>query len=416
MPDDDPARAVDILIVGGGMAGSALAANLAAAGMSVLIVEAESQVGYHSTGRSAAVFSQTYGGPIVRSLSTASRGFFFDPPAGFADQPLVRPRGQLHVADATSEASLEAFADQADIAAVTRRLSSRETADLVPVLRPDHAVLGLLEPDARDIDVHGLQQGFLKKFRAAGGRMRLDTRVTGLQRRSGGWNVQTSNGDLRAGIVVNAAGGWAGEVARLAGAGDLHLQPCRRTAILVPAPAGFDPTSWPFVMDAAHSFYFKPDAGALLVSPADETPVAPCDAQADELDVAITVDRLERATSIHVRRVTHRWAGLRTFARDREPVVGFDPAVEGFFWLAALGGYGIQTAPAVAELAAGLVVAGEIGSRFSDVGLSAESLSPARFAVDGEQDLAAGGRDLGPGKSAGRSRGLGDGANARQCS
>ena len=381
MPDDPLDRAADVLIIGGGMAGGALAANLAGAGRSVVIVETESHVGYHATGRSAAVFSQTYGGSVVRALSTASRAFFFDPPAGFADQPLVRPRGQLHVADAASEANLDAFAGQADIAAVTRRLSASAVRDLSPVLRPDRVACGLLEPDARDIDVDGLQQAYLRRFRVNGGGLRLGAKVTGLQRREGGWDVQTSRGDLRAEVVVNAAGAWAGEVAALAGAGGLDLQPRRRTAILIDAPGGFDTVAWPFVMDAAETFYFKPDAGALLVSPADETPTPPCDAQAEELDVAIAVDRLERATSIQVRRVTHRWAGLRTFAPDREPVIGFDPTVDGFFWLAALGGYGIQTAPAVGELAAGLMTSGEIGSRFTDAGLGQDSLSPARFAA-----------------------------------
>lgn len=388
MTDSPMTQAVDVLIVGGGMAGSALAASLADTGRSVVIVEAESHVGYHATGRSAAIFSQTYGGPVVRALSTASRSFFFAPPTGFADEPLVTPRGELHVADAAGEARLEDHARQADIAAVTRRLSASAVMELAPVLRPERVVSGLLEPDACDIDVHGLQQAYLRKFRASGGRLVLDVKVTGLQRCAGGWRVQTSRGDFRAEIVVNASGAWAGEVAALAGAGALHLQPCRRTAILVPAPDGFDTDSWPFVIDAAETFYFKPDAGALLVSPADETPAPPCDAQADELDVAIAVDRLEQATTIEVRRVTHRWAGLRTFAPDREPVIGFDPLVDGFFWLAALGGYGIQTAPAVSELAADLVTSGEIGSRFTDLGLGRTDLSPERFVACHEQGRA----------------------------
>lgn len=389
MPNDPPNQVVDVLIVGGGMAGSALAANLAGAGRSVVVVEAESHVGYHATGRSAAVFSETYGGRVVRALSAASRGFFLTPPAGFAEQPLVSPRGQLHVADAASMTKLEDLAREPDIAAVTQHLSASAVLDLAPVLRPERVVSGLLEAGARDIDVDGLQQAFLRRFRAAGGRLMLDAKVTGLQSRAGGWDIQTSRGEFRAELVVNAAGAWAGEVAALAGAGGLELQPRRRTAILIDAPAGFDTAAWPFVMDAAETFYFKPDAGALLVSPADETPSPPCDAQAEELDVAIAVDRLEQATSIQVRRVTHRWAGLRTFVADQEPVIGFDPAVDGFFWLAALGGYGIQTAPAVGELAAGLLTSGAIGSRFADFGLNAADLSPARFAAVRERGAVA---------------------------
>jgi len=379
MPEGSLDQAVDILVIGAGMAGSSLAANIAGGGRSVMVVEAEGHVGYHATGRSAAVFSETYGGPVIRALSAASRDFFLDPPAGFADHPLVSPRGQLHVADAASEAKLDDFARSPDIAAVTRRLSASAVGELAPVLRPEAVTSGLLEPGARDIDVDGLQQAYLRKFRAAGGRLALDAKVTGLQRDVRGWRVQTTRGDFQAGLVVNAAGAWAGVVAALAGASALDLQPRRRTAILIDAPDGFDTAAWPFVMDAAETFYFKPDAGALLVSPADETPTPPCDAQADELDVAIAVDRLEQATLIQVRRVRHRWAGLRTFVADRAPVVGFDPALDGFFWLAALGGYGIQTAPAVGELAAGLVTSGEIGSRFTDFGLRLTDLSPARF-------------------------------------
>jgi D-arginine dehydrogenase len=380
MREAAPAGSADVVVIGGGMAGSSLGASLAAAGRSVVILEAESHVGFHATGRSAAVFSQTYGGPVVRALSAASRSFFHEPPAGFTDQPLISRRGQLHVADAEGMEKLETLARQTDIAAVTRRLSRGEALGLAPVLRPEAALQALFEPDARDIDVDALQQAYLRRFRATGGRLVLDARVIGLQRHGGGWGVQTPRGELHAEVVVNAAGAWAGEIAAMADAAALDLQPCRRTAILIDAPAGFDTAAWPFVMDAAETFYFKPDAGALLVSPADETPTAPCDAQPEEIDVAIAVDRLERATILEVRRVTHRWAGLRTFAADRAPVVGFDAARDGFFWLAALGGYGIQTAPAVGELAAGLLTTGEIGSRFIDLGLSHASLSPARFA------------------------------------
>jgi D-arginine dehydrogenase len=381
MTDDLAATAVDVLIVGAGMAGCALAAHLAGAGRSVALVEAESHVGYHSTGRSAAVFSQTYGGPVIRALSSASRDAFLDPPAGFADQPLTRPRGQLYVADAASQAALDAFGRQADVAAVTRRLSGAQARALAPVLRPEAVVAGLFEPGARDIDVDGVQQAYLRKVRAAGGRLLLDAKVTGLDHGPSGWRVRTSRGELRSEIVVNAAGAWSGEVAALAGACALDLQPRQRTAILVDAPDGFDIASWPFVVDAAERFYFKPDAGALLVSPADETPVPPSDAQPEEMDVAVAVDRLEQATTIQVRRVRHRWAGLRTFAPDRAPVIGFDPAAPGFFWLAALGGYGIQTAPAVGELAAGLLTSGEMGARFTDLGIGPADLAPARFAI-----------------------------------
>jgi D-arginine dehydrogenase len=205
-------------------------------------------------------------------------------------------------------------------------------------------------------------------------------RVAGLAPRAGGgWRVATAAGDFEGEVLVNAAGAWAGEIGRLAGLGDLGLQPLRRTAVRVEPRMRDGLAGWPFVVDVDERFYFKPDAGALLISPGDETPSAPCDAQADELDVAYAVQAFEDVTTEQVRRVAHRWAGLRTFAPDRVPVVGLDPRAEGFFWLAGQGGYGIQTSPAMGQAAAGLLTEGRLANCLREEGVTEAALSPARL-------------------------------------
>jgi len=375
----------DVLVIGGGMAGAAVAAELAGGDRRIIVLERESQAGLHATGRSAAVFSETYGGRAVRALTRASRAFYLAPPTGFADHALVTPRGSMHIANADTLAALVRFAGLPDVAAVTRPLTAAETAALCPILRPEQALGGLLEPEARDIEVHGLHYAYLRKLRQCGGQLRLDAAVLSLSRATGVWRAETAAGTFEAPVIVNAAGAWAGEVAKLAGATSIEIEPRRRTAVLVDPPADVDVRGWPFVIDTAESFYFKPDAGKLLLSAADETLSPPCDAQAEEIDVAIAIDRVQTATTLDVRRVKHRWAGLRTFVRDRAPVIGFDPKADGFFWLAALGGYGIQTAPAVGRLAADLIKTGRMNARLEDAGLAMSDLSVARLALSEAQ-------------------------------
>jgi D-arginine dehydrogenase len=237
----------------------------------------------------------------------------------------------------------------------------------------------LLERGPADLDVHELHQGYLRLFKARGGVVVTDARVAAVERQPDGWIVVTPRQQLRAAIVVNAAGAWAGEIGKLAGARDIGLQPLRRSAVMVDAPAALEVASWPMLMDVDETFYLKPDAGQLLLSPADETPSVPCDAQPDELDIAMAVDRLEQATTLEVKRVRRKWAGLRSFVRDRSPVVGYDPSQPGFFWMAALGGYGIQTAPALSALAAALVLGRAIDPRITDFGVDPTALSPARL-------------------------------------
>ncbi len=227
--------------------------------------------------------------------------------------------------------------------------------------------------------MHGLHQGYLRLLKARGGQVATNAEVIGLERNGGTWSVSTRTGQLRAAIVVNAAGAWAGELGRLAGAHEIHLQPRRRTAVLIDLPAAKASETWPLVMDAEEQFYFKPEAGLLLLSPCDETPAPPCDVQPDDTDVAIAVDRFERATTFEVRQVRRQWAGLRSFVQDRSPVVGYDPLARGFFWVAALGGYGIQTAPALSALAASLVLGRKIREESHSAGVDPATLAPARF-------------------------------------
>jgi D-arginine dehydrogenase len=372
---------VDFLVVGAGIAGASVAAHLAPRAR-VAIVEREDHPGYHTTGRSAALFSAIYGNAVVRALTRASRAFLFEPPAGFAPTPLVRPRATMYFARPDQLAALERFRLDADIRAATRLLSASEARACVPVFRAGYLGGAALEEGSADIDVHALHQGFLRRARAHGAQLHGAAPAQALHRAGGRWRIETPAGEFAAPVVVNAAGAWGDELARRAGAATLGLQPLRRTALTIAPPAGHDPAPWPAAIDIDEQFYFKPDAGALLLSPADETPSPPCDAQPEELDVALAVDRFEQATGEAVRRVAHRWAGLRTFAPDRTPVVGFDPRAEGFFWLAGQGGYGIQTAAALGRIAAALAAREPLPADVAALGVDAALLAPARLTAD----------------------------------
>ena len=370
--------AADILIIGAGIAGASAAAELARTHR-VVLVEGETAPGYHSTGRSAAVFSESYGNRVVRALTRASRDFFHDPPAGFSPYPLLKHRSWLHVASGNQAAALKQFLATEDIATRARRISAQEALTLSPLLRPQTAAAGgAYEKDAADIDVDALHQGYLRLLRQRRGTVLTSAHVTAIARTAGKWRVASTAGEFHTDVVINAAGAWADRVAGLAGAAPMRIQPCRRTAALVELFEREIPDAWPVTIDIEEAYYFKPDSGLLLVSPADETPVEPCDVQPEELDVAIAVDRLEKATRARVKRVRRTWAGLRSFAPDRSPVIGFDPAAPGFFWLAGQGGYGIQTAPAAAALAAALV---RDEARPPELaGFDPAAVSPARFA------------------------------------
>jgi D-arginine dehydrogenase len=375
---------VDFLVIGAGMAGASAAYELAAHGR-VLLLERESQPGYHSTGRSAALYTQTYGHATVRAMTVASWDFYTEPPAGFTDHPLLTPRGVLLVARPDQKDLLEReFVDGRRLTPSVERLDREQTMARAPFLRPDYPLGAVWEPDACDIDVHALHHGYLRGLKARGGRVVTDAEVSALSRRDGLWVADSPAGSFAAPVVVNAAGAWADALAELAGVRPIGLIPKRRTAITFD-PVFTDPTdkqgldSWPMVIDVADRFYVKPDAGRLLASPADETPVPPCDVQPEELDIAETVDRLETACRFTVRRLAHSWAGLRSFVADRVPVVGFDSQAEGFFWLAGQGGYGIQTAPAMGRTAAALATGGDLPADVQALGVGLMDLSPTRL-------------------------------------
>ncbi len=369
----------DVAIVGAGMAGASLAFALAPH-LRVLLLEQESQPGYHTTGRSAAMFSEIYGSDAVRALSRASRAFFDAPGAGFAEHPLLTPRGTLLFASAEQLPQLQALHDEtAPRAPALRWLRSDEVLQRLPALCPEVAQAGLYEPDACDIDVHALHQGYLRGAKRHGATLLCQAQIMSAVQTQGRWALDTRAGKGSADLLVNAAGAWADELAALAGVDPLGLSPLRRTALVFEDQATWDCARWPLAVDIDEQLYLKPDAGRLLASPADETPTPACDAQPDEYDLAVLLDRLERMTLLRPQRITGRWAGLRTFAPDRTPVAGFDARVPNFFWLAGQGGYGIQTAPALAQLSASLIRAQPLPQDLAAQGVLTQSLSAHRF-------------------------------------
>jgi D-arginine dehydrogenase len=345
----------DVAIIGAGIAGASLAWSLAqrAAGLQVVLIEMEAQPGYHTTGRSAAFWVESYGGPGIVPLSKASRGFFDAPPPEFCDRPLLSPRAAMFVAPPDEAAALPAMAAELDAGGVAyQRLDAAAlTASAAgPMLRPEWSTAAIVQPDCFDIDVAALHQAYLR-----GQTLITDAEVTGLTRDGGGWTIATHAGVVSATTIVNAAGAWADGVAAMAGARPRGLQPLRRTMAVLeidPPP----PADLPIVLDAAGRFYFKPDGTRLWLSPHDETPDVAHDVRPDEMDLAVVIDRFERASTVRVKRLDSSWAGLRTFAPDRLPVFGWDGAVEGFFWCAGQGGFGIQTAPAAGDLCAALLL------------------------------------------------------------
>jgi D-arginine dehydrogenase len=371
-------RQVDCLIVGAGVAGASAAYELSS-DRSVVVLEREDRPGYHSTGRSAALFTETYGNAAVRALTTASKPFYTAPPADFASHPLLTPRGTLLIGRSDQLSHLDAACAEAQRVGTVRRLSLEETRAMVPVLRRDYVAGGVFEPDACDLDVDAIHQGYLRGLRRRGGEVVTRAEVVEIERAGERWVVTTSAGVYAAGTLINAAGAWADVVAGLAGVAPIGLVPKRRTAFIFAPPAGTDAARWPAVIDVDETFYFKPEAGLLLGSPANEDPVEPHDVQAEELDVAYAVDRIERATTLAIPRVQRKWAGLRSFVADKTPVNGFAPDAPGFYWLAGQGGYGIQTAPAMARLCAAEVRRENTPSDLQAAGVSAVALAPARL-------------------------------------
>ncbi|MFO1325836.1 MAG: FAD-dependent oxidoreductase [Rubrivivax sp.] len=371
---------VDVVIVGAGIAGASLAWQLAP-GRRVLLLEAESQPGMHSTGRSAAMFMESYGPPQARALTRAARDFYERPPAGFAEVPLVGPRGALYVAWQGQQAELDA--QQAALQATgtpIERLDAAAALQRVPVLCADGLLGALWEADALDIDVHALHQGFLRGARRAGATLWVEAELQQARHDGGAWQVRLADGrDASAPVLVDAAGAWADTVAQRCGVAPLGIQPCRRSAFTFDAPAGLDTRLWPTVAGVREDWYVKPDAGQLLGSPANADPVPPHDVQPEELDIATGIAAIERDTTLTIRRPRRTWAGLRSFSPDGDLVIGFDARAPGFFWLAAQGGYGIQSAAGAARLAASLLRGEALPDDLAHHGVEPAALSPRRF-------------------------------------
>jgi D-arginine dehydrogenase len=365
----------DILVIGGGIAGLSAAAELSKSAR-VTVLEAEEQIGFHSSGRSATMVHYALGDRLVRELTLASRGFFDFPPPGFSDVPLGHRMTVLVHGREDERVRLDALYEELAIFAELERLDARGVHQLCPLLRED-ARHGIADRNGTRLDPHALLQGNLRMMRSNGGVLETGSRVSAIQRKGSTWDVRTEAGNTySAAILVNAAGSWADEVARLAGVEPLGLEPKRRTIITFDAPAGTDPDGLPFAKTVGDELYFAPESGRLFASPMDEVPSGPCDAQPDEYEVALAAHRMEERTVVKVGRIHSRWAGLRTFTPDRHPAAGFAKDAEGFFWLAGQGGFGLQTSPAMSLIAASLI----FDTSWPAIDVSAEDLNPGRFA------------------------------------
>ncbi|OED42155.1 hypothetical protein AB833_07565 [Chromatiales bacterium (ex Bugula neritina AB1)] len=339
----------DIIIIGAGIAGAS-AASILAETASVIVLEQEAHAGYHATGRSAATWAPVYGPPAIQELTRLSRQALCAPPASLGGVPFTSPRGEMLLGRHGDEAEIECSKESG-----MESISIEQAKQRVPLIRFDKVSTVLYYEDMLSVDVDALHQAYLKKYRANAGTIVCNAAVTSLEYKNNNWYVTTPSNSYCAPVVINAAGAWADKVAALAGARSLKLQPKRRSAALVPFAENSNMNTWPMIFSAGETFYCTPFGNGMMISPADETAVEPHDAWPDDGDLAGAIDTFEQYIDYNVPKITHSWAGLRTFAPDGDPVVGFDPDIEGFFWLAGQGGYGIQTSPAMAVLSARLV-------------------------------------------------------------
>lgn len=363
----------DIIIIGAGMAGASIGAHLAQH-RKVVMLEAESEAGYHSTGRSAAAFDPSYGNPVINSLTRAARPYFAaGTSSGLA---YLTQRRALWLAD---DESIDAYNALLQANPHIKQLDLAETQRYCPKIKTASIKAAAIEDDVHDIDVDLLHQEFLSAMRSADADIIMNALVMSIQRKNNQWRLTCKDRTYSAPIIVNAAGAWGDEVARMAGVEPVGLQPKRRTAALVEPPIGVDCRHWPLIADAAERWYCRPMGMRLMISPADETPVEPCDAAPEEIDVATGIDRFEQKIDFHVQQVPHRWAGLRCFVEDKSPVIGFDPEVAGFFWCVGQGGYGIQTAPAAGIAGASILLRRKLPDDLLAAGIDIEALSPKRL-------------------------------------
>jgi D-arginine dehydrogenase len=380
----------DIAIIGGGMVGASLAYRLAGKAK-VALLEAEDHLGMHTTGRSAALLVEAYGTPVVSRLVKRSRRFLENPPAGFADAPLTSRRGAMLYSVAGQEDEIRADYENATKLTHVRLLDADGVLEVCPVLKPGIATSGCYEPGALSLDTDAMLQGYARSARRNGVEILRGMRVERLERGNDGFAIFAGGEEISAATVVNASGAWADSIAALAGLQPLGVVPMRRTAANIPAPAELHATleRIPLVGPIDNRFYFRPDAGAIMVSLSEETPFQACDVWADDIDVATALERFHEATIVPRARPIATWAGLRTFARDRNPVVGADPREPNFFWLAGQGGYGIKTSPALSALAAKLLLSEPLDADEEEM---LPHVEPARLTrqPDGRADLVGG--------------------------
>ena len=370
---------LDFIIIGAGIAGASTGYWLSRQGK-VAVLEREEHAGYHSTGRSAALYTVAYGTPQVRALTGASRAFFDNPPEGFSEHPILTPRGEIVVDFSDDPDELRRQFDSArKSVAEVQLLDADQACALVPVLRREKVFGAMLDPSAADIDTDALHQGYLRGIRRNGGTVHTGHDVQAIAREGDLWRVTTGQGEFSAPVLVNAAGAWCDGLAALAGVRPLGLQPKRRAAFIFAAPEGVDSHAWPALVSLDESFYFKPDAGMLLGSPANADPVDAHDVQPEELDIAMGIHQIEEHTHMSIRRPARTWAGLRSFFADGDLVAGYDDQAPGFFWVAGQGGYGIQTSAAMGEASASLILRQPLPEHLGRSGLTEAMLSPARL-------------------------------------
>ncbi len=370
----------DIVIIGAGIAGASAAAALSDYA-NVIVLEQEAQPGYHSTGRSAATWAPYYGPDVIQQLTALSKPTLTNPPQSLGSSSFTGARGEMMLARKGDEAEIEKHKESG-----LQPLPIKEALQLVPLLREDTITNILYTDNLLSIDVDALHQAYIKKLKSNGGEIQCDNEVTSLHRNNDSWQVHTSNAIYSAPIVIKAAGAWAGKVGRIAGAIPIEFQPKRRSAALVPYAKNSNMADWPMILGAGETFYCTPFGNGMMISPADETAIEPCDVWPEDLDIATGIDLFQQCIDYDIQSVTHQWAGLRTFATDGKPVVGFDSSINGFFWLAGQGGYGIQTSPAISELCLAIIFpesrdkmhASMSGKTIQSLD---ESLSPGRFGL-----------------------------------
>lgn len=369
----------DIAVIGAGIAGASVAAALAKHA-SVILIEKEQHPGYHSTGRSAAMYIPSYGPPMIQTLTRASGDFLHNPPPGFSTTPLLGARAEMLIARKDQLATIDAFMQQHSADTNIQLLNSADIRRQCPLLKTNYAASAILDTSGSDINVNALHQGYLANFKASGGVLITGGEVKKLKNQTSAWSVETTTEKYTTGIVVNAAGAWADEIGSMAKVETIGLVAKRRTALTIDVPTGINTKLMPLVADIDEAFYVKPEAGTLLLSPANEDPIQPCDVQPEELDIAICIDEIEKAFDIQVTTIKHKWAGLRSFVSDNEPVAGYSEKTNNFFWLAGQGGYGIQSSPALSRYAASVILGNEIPTDLISHGIDhTDRLGPKRL-------------------------------------